>query len=271
MRWSSVASSSDGTKLVGTVGYTTYYTSASGQIYTSINSGVTWTARASSLPWSSVASSADGTKLVAAVYGTSASAGVYTSTDSGGTWTLRDAVSLLHRRGIIGGWDETGRGPFRRDGPGHLHFNQLGCGRELATAHQYQQLYLRGVFSGWKPAGRGNQQRPDLSFHGFRRHVDCAEYARYRPNNVRRFLVRRFNAGNHHRRIVRQHFRLLRFRRQLETTGRSAHRLVGGHRCLRRRQPACGGGLWRQYLHIIPEQYDNRHVGLFERPATQRH
>jgi len=91
--WSSVASSSDGTKLVATVGYTSYYTSASGQIYTSTDSGGSWTARASSLPWSSVASSADGTKLVAAVYGTSGSAGVYTSANSGVGWTLQDAVS----------------------------------------------------------------------------------------------------------------------------------------------------------------------------------
>src|ERR1035437_3095136 len=50
--WSSVASSSDGTKLLATVGYTSYNTLASGQIYTSTDSGVNWTARASSLSWS---------------------------------------------------------------------------------------------------------------------------------------------------------------------------------------------------------------------------
>jgi hypothetical protein len=95
MRWSSVASSANGANLVATVGYTSYYTSGAGQIYTSIDSGASWTARAGnlgSLAWSSVASSADGIKLVAAVYGTSASAGVYTSIDSGATWTLKYAA-----------------------------------------------------------------------------------------------------------------------------------------------------------------------------------
>jgi hypothetical protein len=91
--WSSVASSSDGTKLVATVGYTSYNTLASGQIYTSTDSGVSWTARAGSLPWSSVASSADGTKLVAAVYGTSGSAGAYTSANSGVNWALQAGAS----------------------------------------------------------------------------------------------------------------------------------------------------------------------------------
>jgi photosystem II stability/assembly factor-like uncharacterized protein len=89
--WSSVASSSDGTKLVATVGYTSYYTSASGQIYTSIDSGVSWTARASSLPWSSVASSADGTKLVAAVR----SGQIYTSSNSGANWTAQGLNGFL--------------------------------------------------------------------------------------------------------------------------------------------------------------------------------
>ena len=96
LNWSAIASSAYGTKLVATVGYTTYYTSGSGQIYTSTDSGATWTARAGSLgslPWSSVASSADGTKLVAMVYGTSGSSGIYTSTDSGGSWTFQGMAS----------------------------------------------------------------------------------------------------------------------------------------------------------------------------------
>ncbi len=57
--WRSVASSSDGTKLVAC---------ASGdRLYTSTDSGVTWTARESNRNWRSVASSSDGTKLVACV------------------------------------------------------------------------------------------------------------------------------------------------------------------------------------------------------------
>src|SRR5216683_1139178 len=60
-RWQSVASSSDGTKLVACV--------YGGKIYTSTDSGANWTERASNRNWRSVASSSDGTKLVACVYG----------------------------------------------------------------------------------------------------------------------------------------------------------------------------------------------------------
>jgi hypothetical protein len=78
--WESVASSSDGTHLVAAA--------YNGQLYTSANSGVTWTARATSQKWTSVASSVDGTHLVAAV-----NAGqIYTSTDSGVNWTARATV-----------------------------------------------------------------------------------------------------------------------------------------------------------------------------------
>ena len=79
--WTSVASSADGSKLVAVV--------QNGQIYTSTDSGVTWTARANFAifgTWQSVASSADGSKLVAVVSGGQ----IYTSTDSGVTWITRD-------------------------------------------------------------------------------------------------------------------------------------------------------------------------------------
>ena len=58
--WRSVASSSDGTKLVACV--------AGGQIYMSADSGATWTPRESNRDWYCVTSSADGTKLAACVY-----------------------------------------------------------------------------------------------------------------------------------------------------------------------------------------------------------
>jgi len=76
--WSSIASSADGTKLAA-VG------EESGSIYTSTDSGVTWTEQtgAGERDWRSIASSADGTKLAAAVY----DGPIYTSTDSGSTWT----------------------------------------------------------------------------------------------------------------------------------------------------------------------------------------
>jgi hypothetical protein len=56
-----------------------------GYIYTSTDSGVTWTQQTGSgdRGWNAVASSADGTKLVAAELG----GYIYTSTDSGVTWT----------------------------------------------------------------------------------------------------------------------------------------------------------------------------------------
>jgi hypothetical protein len=62
-----VASSSDGTKLVAGTSYA--------YIYTSVDSGATWTQRGASQGWTSVASSSDGTKLAAVSGGY-----IYTST-----------------------------------------------------------------------------------------------------------------------------------------------------------------------------------------------
>ena len=75
--WKSVCSSADGTKLAAVV--------QAGKIYTSTDSGLTWTAHATNLSWFGIASSADGTKLVAVVDGGQ----IYTSTDSGANWTAR--------------------------------------------------------------------------------------------------------------------------------------------------------------------------------------
>jgi hypothetical protein len=86
--WSSVASSADGTILAATVGDTL---GAIGYIYTSTDSGATWTARANdhARQWVAVASSADGTKLVAANYAGSWSPGIYTSANSGVNWAVQ--------------------------------------------------------------------------------------------------------------------------------------------------------------------------------------
>ena len=70
----SIASSTDGTKLIA----------AGNNIWTSADSGATWTIGPSA-NWTSVASSADGTKLVAAIEG----GYIYTSADSGATWSMR--------------------------------------------------------------------------------------------------------------------------------------------------------------------------------------
>ncbi len=75
--WVSVASSTNGAKLVA---------GASGQLYTSVDSGVTWHEQDVAGTWL-VASSADGSKLFAADRDTIGS--VYTSTNSGTNWTSR--------------------------------------------------------------------------------------------------------------------------------------------------------------------------------------
>ncbi len=84
-KWVSVASSSDGSKLVAAAMYAMYSSAyqSQGFIYTSTNSGATWTPSGSpAAGWVSVASSSDGSKLVAA-----SDAGIYTSANSGVTWT----------------------------------------------------------------------------------------------------------------------------------------------------------------------------------------
>jgi photosystem II stability/assembly factor-like uncharacterized protein len=75
---SSIASSADSIKLVAVSGY--------GQIYSSADSGASWTQRtAPSLNWTSVGSSTDGAHLLAAA----GNGQLYTSTDSGLTWIPR--------------------------------------------------------------------------------------------------------------------------------------------------------------------------------------
>jgi len=75
-----LATSADGTKVVGVV--------FNGFIYTSTDSGLTFTARMTDMtrPWVTVSSSADGVHLVAAS-GNSVSGEVWISADSGVTWT----------------------------------------------------------------------------------------------------------------------------------------------------------------------------------------
>ncbi|VTU34839.1 putative protein related to plant photosystem II stability/assembly factor [Variovorax sp. PBL-H6] len=75
-----VVFSADGSKLAASV--------FDGQIYTSTDSGASWTAHESDRAWQSIASSADGTKLVAA---DGRLGQIYTSTDSGVSWTARDS------------------------------------------------------------------------------------------------------------------------------------------------------------------------------------
>lgn len=92
--WSCVASSADGSKLIAGAGV--FWSRLAGPVYTSADSGATWTA--TSLPvsyWRGVASSSDGSKLVAVPYGgvSHTNLPIYTSTDSGATWTTNSLMS----------------------------------------------------------------------------------------------------------------------------------------------------------------------------------
>ena len=93
--WQSIASSSDGSKLAAVV--------SGGSIYTSSDSGATWTEQtaAGSRNWTSIASSSDGSKLAAVVLGGS----LYASSDSGATWTERTTAGSRNWRSIASSSD----------------------------------------------------------------------------------------------------------------------------------------------------------------------
>jgi hypothetical protein len=76
-----------------------------GSIYTSTDSGASWTARTTSgtRNWYSITSSSDGTKLAAAVQGGS----IYTSTDSGATWVERTTSGTRNWYSITSSTDGT--------------------------------------------------------------------------------------------------------------------------------------------------------------------
>ena len=110
--WQSVTSSYDGSKIAAVPEY--------GGIYTSMDSGQTWT-QSTNAPyafWGSIAMSADGTTIAATIPGAEYVAGaIYLSTNSGNTWeqtsapTVEDwsslAVSADGRKmlaGAIDGW-----------------------------------------------------------------------------------------------------------------------------------------------------------------------
>lgn len=94
--WRDISSSSDGTKLAACA-------TAGGYIYTSDDSGATWTERtnAGSRTWTGLASSSDGTKLAACVHG----GYIYTSTDSGATWVKIYNSGLFNWYGITSSSD----------------------------------------------------------------------------------------------------------------------------------------------------------------------
>jgi photosystem II stability/assembly factor-like uncharacterized protein len=80
--WADVAMSNDGTTMISGSDY--------GCVWTTANSGTTWTKHASlpcSAQWFAVATSGDGTKMVAMSQGNPS--GIWTSTNSGTNWTKR--------------------------------------------------------------------------------------------------------------------------------------------------------------------------------------
>ena len=152
--WVSVASSSDGTKLVALVG--------NGQIYTSSDTGSTWKARDSARNWISVASSSDGTKLVAAVF----NGNLYTSTDSGQTWTSRDGIRYWtavasssdgvklvatengnYASGYLYTSTDSGVTWSQNSGAGQLYFTSIASSADgvnlIAGIHGYRQIVVQ--------------------------------------------------------------------------------------------------------------------------------
>jgi hypothetical protein len=91
--WFYVTSSADGNKLAAVA--------MNGGIYTSTNSGITWTqTSATNAPWTSIASSADGTKLVAVANSYTQDVNfiryawpILTSTNSGTSWSFTRAIT----------------------------------------------------------------------------------------------------------------------------------------------------------------------------------
>jgi photosystem II stability/assembly factor-like uncharacterized protein len=93
--WNSIASSSDGIKLIASTN--------SEYLYTSTDSGVTWIQRASSRSWKSVTSSSDGNKLAAIAYNGS----IWTSSDSGISWIEQTAAGTRTWNSIASNSDGT--------------------------------------------------------------------------------------------------------------------------------------------------------------------
>eukprot|EP00935_MAST-01C_sp_MAST-1C-sp1_P000969 g969.t1 len=84
--WQSITMSADGTKQAAVVGGLGQHSGFDGNIWTSADSGGTWTEDTSvgaTKSWYSITMSADGTKQAAVVSG----GNIWTSADSGGTWT----------------------------------------------------------------------------------------------------------------------------------------------------------------------------------------
>jgi len=96
--WSSVAISSDGTKIAACHRKKDNTANTFGMIYTSNNSGATWTMQSTppaATNWSGITMSSDGTKLMAIAYGgTGTACGIYYGTYTGTTWTFSQVYNV---------------------------------------------------------------------------------------------------------------------------------------------------------------------------------
>lgn len=100
--WTSMTSSADGTKLAATVSYggeSDYPVYATGYIFTSTNSGASWTPQVDSgkRVWASICSSEDGSLLYATA-GIWNNDYIYKSTDYGITWSITNSSARNWRK-----------------------------------------------------------------------------------------------------------------------------------------------------------------------------
>ena len=95
LSWNSITISSDGNKLAAAA--------YGGFIYTSTDTGYTWTeqANAGNRTWNPIAGSNDGTKLAVAAHGGS----IFTSSDGGSTWIARTGAGSYKWRSITSSSD----------------------------------------------------------------------------------------------------------------------------------------------------------------------
>ncbi|MFZ2151989.1 MAG: sialidase family protein, partial [Minisyncoccia bacterium] len=98
----------------------------SGYIYTSADSGATWTARTAAglRSWYSVTSSSDGTKMVAVVFG----GYIYTSTNSGVNWTQRTGPGYRGWTQVVSSSDGTKLAAIGINGSDELFYTSTDSG-----------------------------------------------------------------------------------------------------------------------------------------------
>ena len=178
-RWSSIATSTDGVKVVAVI----FSQTQTGNIYYSLNSGVTWnTATAALQNWKSVASSSNGQFLVACcdVGISPPSGGIYTSTDYGATWALTSAptssswtcvassangVKLVASMGSFGPnaiYTSTNSGASWTLSP----FLAFGLFYSVASSSSGTILYAGDTNGVWKSTDSGGTWAPSLSHGG---------------------------------------------------------------------------------------------------------